>query len=194
MKQIADQAEIAPGLLTYYFPSKRELLLEVVNGLEREFTEDWRQALDGAGGPLDRIGAAFDRSIEKWSERPELFQIFYDLSTLGSVDEEIKERIRLMLRRIRSVAEEEMLRIAKDLPTPPPPGTDLASAITAGFHGALFEALTLGEDPRPALNALRFMTLSSAAMSYVVAGQFPPIDPPLDPSLDPSAVQQDRPN
>lgn len=55
-------------------------------------------------------------------------------------------------------------------------GAGIASAITAGFHGALYEALTLGEDPRPALTALRFMALSSAAMSYVAAGRRPPID------------------
>lgn len=175
MKQIAEQAGMAPGLLTYYFPSKRELLLEVVAGLEKEFTEDWRQALSSYAGPLQRIGEAFDRSIAKWAEEPELFQIFYDLSTLGSVDEEIKERIKQMLRRIRTVATEEMHRIAKDLPTPAPAGADIACAITAGFHGALYEALTLGEDPRPALVALRFMALSSAAMSYVAAGQVPPM-------------------
>ncbi|MQA60032.1 MAG: TetR family transcriptional regulator [Actinophytocola sp.] len=176
MKQIADRAGIAPGLLTYYFPAKQALLLEVVAELEKEFTYNWRAELSVYNGPLERIGEAFDKSIAKWSAQPELFRIFYDLSTLASVDEEIKQRLQVMLRRIRAVADEEMRRIAADLPTPPPPNADLASAITAGFHGALYEALTLGEDPRPALTALRFMALSSAAMSYVAAGQRPPID------------------
>lgn len=176
LKQIADHAGIAPGLLNYYYPSKQELLLEVVAGLEYEFTTSWREALDSDAEPLARISAAFDRAITNWSQQPELFQIFYDLSTLASVDEAIKERIQQMLRRIREAADEEMHRIVAALPTPPPPGVDLPGAITAGFHGALFEALTLGEDPAPALSGLRFMVLSAAAMSYVAAGMTPPID------------------
>lgn len=176
MKQIADRAGIAPGLLTYYFPAKQALLLEVMAELEREFTDNWRAELGTYRGPLDRIQQAFDRSIAKWSERPELFRIFYDLSTLASVDDGIRQRIQLMLRRIRAVAEDEVRRITADLPAPPPEGIDIGRAIAAGFHGALYEALTLEEDPRPTLMTLRFMALSSAAMSYVAAGQVPPID------------------
>lgn len=176
MKLIAEHAGIAPGLLTYYYPSKQALLLEVVAELEHDLTTSWREAMDADAEPLARISAAFDRAIANWSEQPEMFQIFYDLSTLASVDEAVRQRICQMLHRIRSVADEEMRRIAAELPTPLPEGIDITGAITAGFHGALFEALTLGEDPGPALSGLRFMVLSAAAMSYVAAGRRPPID------------------
>jgi AcrR family transcriptional regulator len=176
MKQIAEQAGIAHGLLTYYYPTKQDLLLDVVGEVEREFTDNWQAELGTYRGPLQRIEEAFDKSIAKWAAEPQLFQIFYDMSTLASVDPGIKQRLQQMLLRIRAVADEEMQRISADLPTPPPEGVDIARAITAGVHGALYEALTLGEDPRPALITLRFMALSSAAMSYVAAGQIPPID------------------
>lgn len=175
LKQIAEHAGIATGLLNYYYPSKQALLLEVITEVEQEFIGSWRTALDSDAEPIARIEAAFDRAIGNWSQQPELFQIFYDLSTLASVDDVIRQRIQELLRRIRTVAAEEMLRITAELPTPPPQDSDFAAAITAGFHGALFEALTLGEDPRQALSALRFMVLSTATMSYVAAGQTPPI-------------------
>lgn len=177
MKQIAESAGIAPGLLTYYFPTKQELLIGVVGVLEERFIGTWRDALNTDDEPLRRIGSAFDHSIEMWSEHPEVFRIFYDLSTLALVDDAVQRRLQEMLRRIRAAASEEMARIGAALPTPIPADMDMAAAITAGFHGALYEALSLGEDPRPALNALRFMVLSAAAMSYVAAGQVPPIDP-----------------
>lgn len=176
LKQIAEHAGITAGLLNYYYPSKQALLMEVVAGVEREFTTNWREALEGDDEPLARISAAFDRAMRNWAEQPELFRIFYDLSTLASVDPAIKVRIEEMLRRIRTVAAEEMERVAQALPTAPPEELDLPAAITAGFHGALLEAITLGEDPGPALAGLRFMVLAAAAMSYVAAGQVPPLD------------------
>lgn len=177
MKQIAESAGIAPGLLTYYFPTKQELLMAVVGALEKQFIGTWRDALRTNDEPMQRISAAFDRSIEIWSAHPETFRIFYDLSTLALVDDAVQLRLQEMLRRIRAAASEELARIGAALPTPIPADMDMAAAVTAGFHGALYEALSLGEDPRPALNALRFMVLSAAAMSYVAAGKMPPIDP-----------------
>ncbi|WP_203338376.1 TetR/AcrR family transcriptional regulator [Nocardioides limicola] len=179
MKQIAEAAGIAPGLLTYYFPTKQELLLAVVEALEVEIVGRWRNAPITDDSPLGRIDAYFAESIRIWSKQPELFRIFYDLTTLAAVDAELGERLAQMLRRLRDVTAEEFARVSADLPTPPPEGVDLPGSITAGFHGALYEALALGEDPTAALNGLRFMTLSAAAMSYVAAGQLPPISFPL---------------
>lgn len=176
LKQIADSAGIAPGLLTYYYPSKQELMLEVVAQLERDFTTSWRQAIDPSAAPLDRVKAAFDQAIANWSAEPELFQILYDLSTLASADEAIKDRIREMLRRIRAAADEEMREIVAALPGALPDGADFVGTVTAGFHGALFEALTLDEDPTAALYGLRAMIIATVVMTYVDAGQMPPVD------------------
>lgn len=176
LKQIADHAGIAPGLLGYYFPAKHTLLLAVVSELEHDLISPWRDAIDQHEQPLRRIAAAFDAAIDQWSQQPELFQILYDLSTLAHFDEEIANPIRQLMRSIRQVAEQELSQISNDLPTPLPASVDLPAAVTAGFHGALYEALTLGQDPTPALRTLRFMTLSAAATSYLAAGQTPPID------------------
>lgn len=183
LKQIAEHASIAPGLLTYYYPSKQDLMLDVVAELEEDFTRSWREAIDPAARPLERVRTAFDRAITTWSAQPTLFQIFFDLSTLASEDAAVKARIQNVFRRIRAAANEEMQNVVAELPAPLPADVDFAGAVTAGFHGALFEALTLGEDPTATLYALRAMVLSTVAMTYVIAHDGAPANPsPADSS------------
>src|ERR1700730_3152103 len=83
LKEIAREAGVAPGLLHYYFESKEQLLLEVVEEMDRELTNTWQVAVRDIEDPLERVVAALDAAEARCSERPESWRLLFDVYMLG---------------------------------------------------------------------------------------------------------------
>ncbi len=77
MPQIADAAEVAPGTLYLYFPSKEALYTELlVEGYER-LAERLRQAVRADASPREQGEALTDGFLSFAREHPEYFDIIF---------------------------------------------------------------------------------------------------------------------
>ena len=71
----------------------------------------------------------------------------------------------------------EVESIAAAMPVPPPlPARALASAITGSIDGIALQAVLRDESPVESFQALKAMILGFAAMSYLAAGEEPPLE------------------
>jgi len=80
MDLIAEEAELGKSTIYYYFPTKDELLLEVLkNGLEKFFEnimEKWKELEN----PLEKIRAVSEAAAEFFYENPNYFRLYLYLS------------------------------------------------------------------------------------------------------------------
>ena len=175
LKEIAREANVAPGLLHYYFESKDDLLLEVVAVLHRERTDDWQSAISGIEDPLERVIAALDRCAMIAVERPEYIRLLFDVYTLGQTNQAMRLRIEaLRSERIDNI-EAEVRGIFGQLPAYAVVAPrKLAEALAGACDGIAMTALIEQKDSRPAYHALKAMLLSMVVTAYVATGQPPP--------------------
>jgi AcrR family transcriptional regulator len=179
LKDVAQEAGIAPGLLHYYFPSKEELLLDVVGGLEEALMREWREAVAGIADPLERVTAAVDSAVATCAQEPEFFRLMFELFAVGLDRPAIRVRTQSMLERFVEQIRAEFDRVAERLPSQPPfpdDRYDFPGAIAAAFDGIAFLSLVRDRDPGPAYNAFKALLLAFAALSYALAGKPPPLD------------------
>jgi AcrR family transcriptional regulator len=191
MKEIADGAGVAQALLHYYFESKDELLSEVVMAIDNEVHDEWKAAVASIDDPLRRIAVGLDTAAAKCAERPEYWQLLFDLQAVAFTNPMVRARLKELSDRFLAdvVAEIEEVSAAMPVPSPIPP-TALAAAIAGSIDGIALQSLLRGESPAEAYQALKAMILAFAALSYVAAGEEPPFDRLA--ALLPSVVQEPR--
>lgn len=177
MKDIAQEAGVATGLLHYYFGSKEDLLLEVVRVMDEEMTSDWHQATEGIDDPLERIARGVDHAAKTCGSEPEFYRILIDLYALGLSNPAIRERSAELLQGFIGELAAECLRISEGLPTPLPfDPAALARCVAGAMDGVALTGLVLGEDATTSYQALKVLLLSFASFSYIMAGQQPPLE------------------
>ncbi len=176
LKQIASQAGVAQGLLHYYFASKEDLLVAVVEELDDELSETWKRAVSGVEDPLERIVAALDAAESQCAQRPDFWRILFDLYGLSLANPAIRRRCQALRGRFVDDIEAEVRQVLGRLPaySVVPPG-DLAAAIAAAVEGIAMAALLEARDPSAHFQALKVMLLSLVVTSYVTAGQAAPL-------------------
>jgi AcrR family transcriptional regulator len=176
LKQIAREAGVAQGLLHYYFSSKEDLLVAVVEELDGELADTWKGAIIGIDDPLERIVAALDAAQSQCAQRPDLWRILFDLYVLSLSNPAIRRRCQVLRGRLVDDIEGEVRQALGRLPaySVVPPG-DLAAAIAAAVEGIAMAALLEGRDPSAHFQALKVMLLSLVVTAYVTAGQEPPL-------------------
>ena len=82
IKAIAREAEVAPGLLHYYFANKDELLVEVLKDISSRYTESMRAAMESL--PADQLGeAGLNDALQRTLRTPEAYRLRYELFALG---------------------------------------------------------------------------------------------------------------
>jgi AcrR family transcriptional regulator len=176
LKQIAREAGVAQGLLHYYFESKEDLLVAVVEELDDELTETWKRAVGGIEDPLERIVAGLDAAQAQCAQRPDFWRLLFDLYVLSLANPAIRRVCQVLRGRFIDDIEAEVRQVLGRLPaySVVPPG-DLAAAIAAAVEGIAMAALLEGRDPSAHFSALKVMLLSLVVTSYVTAGQAPPL-------------------
>ncbi len=97
MRQIAQQAGISQGTLHYHFASKADLLLALLDEMERAFDEDRRRRLAASTlGPEEMLRIFCDQQRWVLTQRPELEEVFFDFWGQGMIDPRIRPKIRWM--------------------------------------------------------------------------------------------------
>ena len=176
IKQIASEAGVAPGLVHYYFSSKEELLVAVVNELEREMVADWQRSVAGLEDPLDRIVAALDHTAVRCSEQPEFFRLLFDLYVLGLNNTAVRRRCAELWARFVDDIEAEVRQVLERLPAPGTiPPRHLAEAVGGAIDGIALAGLVSESEGREVFAALKAMLLSLVVTAYAAAGSEPPV-------------------
>jgi AcrR family transcriptional regulator len=176
MKEIAAEAGVAPGLLHYYFASKDDLLVAVVEELDRRLAAAWSAALEGLDDPLERLIAGVDAIARDSARHPEAWRALADLSLLSLSDPLLTEPCQALRNRFAAGIEAEVRGALGRLPayTLAPP-RDLAGAVAATLGGTALGALLTGRDATGRFEALKVMILSLVVAAHVTAGEEPPV-------------------
>lgn len=189
LKDVAEEAGIAPGLLHYYFSTKEELLLEVVARIDAEVSADWQAAVAEHDDPLRRIAAAIDQAIATCRDKREQFRLIFELFSVSLENSNVRARCQRLLDNFMADIRREIDVISEGLPLPLDAlgaDFDFPAAMAGGFHGIALVSLVMERDPERAYRSYKAFLLSLAALSYVVAGEQPPLDRLLE-MLGPTA-------
>lgn len=122
LREIADEAGIKKGLLTYYFPTKDDLVFEVITRLHRRFddaAESW--IADGAMSPVDRLVRSLEGHVTVVLEHPDEVLVESECSRQLSPDRQrslAEGRRRYEGRLVELVEECRASTPLDDLPTP----------------------------------------------------------------------------
>jgi AcrR family transcriptional regulator len=82
IKAIAREAEVAPGLLHYYFANKDELLAEVLRSISSRYSETMRGVMERL--PAEQLGeVGLNDALQRTLRTPETYRLRYELFALG---------------------------------------------------------------------------------------------------------------
>src|SRR5688500_10414367 len=82
IREIAAEADVARGLVHYYFETKEELLVAVAQAAAAEFGQRMAQLREQAAGP-EMADAAFDAHRDRVGSDPAWYRLRYDLFALA---------------------------------------------------------------------------------------------------------------
>ena len=177
MKEIANQAGVSSGLLHYYFGTKEELLADVVSDLHDQLLREWQAAVAGVDDPLERVSRGIGQAAAKHRDRPEFWQLLFDMYAIGLKNPVIRERLNGMVTDLIGQFAAEVRRVDATLPTHSPlPAEDLATATLAAIDGVALVSSVTGRDGSGAYKALLALMLAYVGMSYLAAGQPVPFE------------------
>jgi AcrR family transcriptional regulator len=179
MKDIAQEAGIAQGLIHYYFDSKESLLLAVMHGMCGQMLEESRARFGAStGDPLARGWAGLEAARDHCTQHPELIRLLFEMVTVSLNNPAMRAELESMYAEIEATTAAMVRELNALLPTEMPiPPEDFANVIIAGIDGLAMRAqVDRSFDIEAAYRAFGFLLLSSAASAYAAAGQPLPLD------------------
>jgi len=154
IKQIAEQAGVAQGLVHYYFKSKQRLVLEVLMFV----CEKVELGVEGEAGAL----AAFEAQKEMLRTSRDSNTLLVQLIGVGMHDSEIGAGLRDFIRLQRSHVEDLAHQVFAERELDPTPARGIAGAVWGAALGIMIQKLIEPEfDSDEAIDALAAMSLSA---------------------------------
>ncbi len=154
---VAERAGVAAGTVYRYFPSKAELISELISDVSREQLDSVRRAADAAPGPLSALAAAVTTiAVDVLSQRKLAWGILAEPIDVDVTSSRIDSR--------KAIVAEIETRIAAAARAGHLPAQD-ASLTAAALIGALHEALVGPlapdnlDDPAKLRDAVQTLTL-----------------------------------
>lgn len=94
MRQIALCAGMSQGTVHYYFPSKAELLLALLDRMQKTYNAERQSGLENDEiKPVDKLRLFFQQKQRLLLEKPHLSAVTFDFSSQGIIDPAIQQRI-----------------------------------------------------------------------------------------------------
>jgi TetR/AcrR family transcriptional regulator len=142
LREIAKQAGISLGTLHYYFPSKAELLLALLDYMREIFSEGQREISERPLTQLEKLYHFFLQEKRYLVEQRQMLEVFFDFWSQGLQDSDIQFRIQLIYDRWRQ---------------------DIEAVVVEGVQTGEF-------DPQvaPMIPALMVATMEGAALQYLM--------------------------
>lgn len=106
--QIAEYAGIHKSLLTYYFNTKEEMILALVDVITQRYLEAFYDAVRSVDDPRDRLEKSLDMILGGQWVRIIDYRVFYSCFYLGLMNEEIRRRFKAMYDRLEDILVEEL--------------------------------------------------------------------------------------
>ncbi len=177
MKDIAEEAGVAPGLAHYYFETKEDLLVAAIErGCAPLLEELTRQGIPLEGGVpagMDAYEAArrgFELTKEELRRYRELHILVSDMFGVGLHNPKIGAAVRQFITERRALVAAITMAVIGQMPRPPAAGPDaIAAAIWGAFYGITVQKLMdPAFDADAALDALAEIVFTFAANGAVV--------------------------
>jgi AcrR family transcriptional regulator len=154
IKEIAEEAGVAQGLIHYYFKSKQMLVLAVLQFVCRKM----ELGVEGVAGAQ----AAFEQTKGMLRDSRATNALYVQLIGVGVHDVEIGAGIRDFVRTERLHVEEIARQVFAEREADPTPARGLAGAVWGSILGIIVQSVIDPEfDPDEAVDALAAMSLSA---------------------------------
>ncbi len=132
IKDIAQEAGVAAGLVHYYFGSKEDLLVDAIDWGCRQVFDD-RQLLDV--NPRDAVRLGFEREKQELRQSRELYLLIFDMFGVGLHNPKIAAAVRRFIQQRQEVIAAIARGVITRMKVPP---TSSAEAISAAIWGSFF--------------------------------------------------------
>jgi TetR/AcrR family transcriptional regulator len=97
MRHIAERAQMSQGTIHYYFPTKADLLLAMLDEMQASFDQDRRERLaEGDIEPAEKIRLFLVQQNRILTEYPSLLEVFYDFWGQGIIDPRVRPKVQWM--------------------------------------------------------------------------------------------------
>ena len=155
IKDIAEEAGVAQGLVHYYFKSKQQLVIAVLFDVCKKMDVYTAEGEAGAA-------AAFENFKELLRTRPDAHTLYIQLIGVGLHDQEIGAGIRENIRSERGRVETLARQVLAEREVDPSPARAIAGAVWAGVLGIMVQKMVDPEfNADEAVDALAAMSLSA---------------------------------
>jgi AcrR family transcriptional regulator len=155
IKDIAEEAGVAQGLVHYYFKSKQQLVIAVLFNVCQKMDV---YTAEGAAGAT----AAFENFKVLLRDRPDAHTLYIQLIGVGLHDQEIGAGIRENIRTERGRVEGLVRQVLAEREADPTPASAIAGAVWAGVIGIMVQKMVDSEfNADEAVDALAAMSLSA---------------------------------
>jgi AcrR family transcriptional regulator len=155
IKDIAEEAGVAQGLVHYYFKSKQQLVIEVLFDVCKKMDV---YTAEGEAGAT----AAFENFKVLLRTRPDAHTLYIQLIGVGLHDKEIGAGIRENITQERGRVENLARQVLAQREADPSPARAIAGAVWAGVIGIMVQKMVDPEfNADEAVDALAAMSLSA---------------------------------
>jgi TetR/AcrR family transcriptional regulator len=94
MRRIADHAGMSQGNIHYYFPSKRLLIVELLDYMLEFAVDDRADSLRSESlSPTEKLKLFLDQKLVSLRDRQDYMLVFYDLWVEGTKNREIRQKM-----------------------------------------------------------------------------------------------------
>ena len=155
IKDIAKAADIAPGLIHYYFATKEDLLVAVVEEASTVSRSQFATLRDGEKVGRNLANAAFDLSLARLRSHPHDHRLRFELFAVGLHNPAVRSAVA----RVIAARRGSMAAIVRAVGTVPEASADaVAALLAAAFDGIAMHTLADATyDPAPAYRVLSDM-------------------------------------
>lgn len=108
MRNIADEAGVALGQVTYYYKSKENLFLEVINMMIHQYLSEIEQKLESATGKKQKFNALMAFFKELLQVNPSLFRLFIDFTAQALWIPSFREKVNSLFERLAEIIEKNL--------------------------------------------------------------------------------------
>jgi TetR/AcrR family transcriptional regulator len=142
LRQIAGQAGISLGTLHYYFPSKAELLLALLDYMRDLFHEGQQGIMKQHLSPPEKLNHFLNQEKRYLMEKSLMLEVFFDFWSQGLQDPEIQSRIQFIYDKWRE---------------------DIAAVVAEGVQSGDFAS-----EIAPMIPTLMVSIMEGAALQYLI--------------------------
>ena len=158
IKEIAEQAGVAQGLIHYYFKSKQRLVIEVLAFV----CQKMELGVEGEAGAM----AAFEETKKMLRTSRDTNSLYIQLIGVSLHDPEIGSGLREWIRSERAHVEDIARQVLAEREADPAPARGIAGVVWAAITGIMIQSLVDPEfNTDEAIDALAAMSLSAVYTS-----------------------------